>query len=503
MKRNQRRWKKSQKKEPSKPAEKGGVVNPKPNEKILVPSSIADAFGSVSFEEAEEDSEKATQNLRAYLFDNAANPSKKLSSSSISGSDFGMASTSSSVSVWSEGLSDTNVLGGTANTLRGTSKGKRLVAATGTVSTVIGKDYMKQTPQRGVRKSNTFPVKVILDESEETEQFLMSMLGEECDLSLAVIRDVLCECGYNVEMALDVLLDISTLPEQCSLNNKSLIGDANGQEDSSFSGSGDENLADKESECTSNSCDSEFQDSIWFSSNNGRFYAEVFDGSESQNTSCGATNSNASQEILESFYKIYKTSQHEPRTMDWRNIAKKMSSLSSGTHIGSNIAEPSVGEEYESYRKEAQHHWDSMRSTYQKAATAYSKGEKSYAAYLSDQGKQYSKMRQQADERASQEIFRARNKSIENLITIDLHGQQAKEAIRILKLHLLVPSIKKLRVITGFGSHGAGKATLKERAIKLMKKEGIEYVEENLGTLLLKLDQPRDFSFLDSDSETE
>lgn len=152
-------------------------------------------------------------------------------------------------------------------------------------------------------------------------------------------------------------------------------------------------------------------------------------------------------------------------------------------------------------------------------------------------------MGRQAEERASQEIFRARsvycawfyvsdlilsseislwtlvhiicrNKNIENVITIDLHGQHVKQAMRLLKFHLLLPckrllipgcwhfsalisisrenfllidqlagyawlvfatilrisctvfwfflAIQKLKVITGCGSHGVGKSKLKQ-----------------------------------------
>lgn len=155
------------------------------------------------------------------------------------------------------------------------------------------------------------------------------------------------------------------------------------------------------------------------------------------------------------------------------------------------------------------------------------------------QGKLQSKVAQVADEKASQDIFEARsehlknkanqsflvaispllfnftiwtklsleicrNKSIKNVITIDLHGQHVKHAIRLLKIHLLfgvympcknllqplisivlvflalMPNefylvsscycilfvfciaVKFLRVITGCGSHGVGKSKLKQ-----------------------------------------
>ena len=44
---------------------------------------------------------------------------------------------------------------------------------------------------------------------EEAEQFLCSMFGDECELSMAVVRDVLCQCGYNFDKALDALLVLS------------------------------------------------------------------------------------------------------------------------------------------------------------------------------------------------------------------------------------------------------------------------------------------------------
>ncbi|KAF9621940.1 hypothetical protein IFM89_029160 [Coptis chinensis] len=51
---------------------------------------------------------------------------------------------------------------------------------------------------------------VNVNNEEEAEQFLCSMLGDDCDLSMVVVRDVLCQCGYDVDTALDVLLDLSS-----------------------------------------------------------------------------------------------------------------------------------------------------------------------------------------------------------------------------------------------------------------------------------------------------
>ncbi|KAL1135275.1 hypothetical protein V6Z11_A12G163500 [Gossypium hirsutum] len=42
-----------------------------------------------------------------------------------------------------------------------------------------------------------------------------------------------------------------------------------------------------------------------------------------------------------------------------------------------------------------------------------------------------------------------------------------------------------------------------QKVTKLLVKEGIQWREENRGTILIKLDGYREFSFLESNSDTE
>lgn len=71
-------------------------------------------------------------------------------------------------------------------------KQKRVIAATGTVSTVLGKDYVRSTLKRDSKnKFMEFDHGKI--SQQEAEQFLCSMLGDDCELSMGVVRDVLCE----------------------------------------------------------------------------------------------------------------------------------------------------------------------------------------------------------------------------------------------------------------------------------------------------------------------
>ncbi|GLT27276.1 hypothetical protein SLA2020_022860 [Shorea laevis] len=464
--------------------------------------SLVEAFDSVSLEEAASayeqaggDPNKAAQILSSLVDGDAKSegpdPSTSGSSSS-SGSDF----------------METGCLQNVGSG-RGKQK-KRVGAATGTVSTVLGKDYTRASPRKHSKARAMEDYHGVLDK-EEAEQFLCSMLGDESDLSMAVVRDVLCQCGYNVEKALDVLLDLSASSCERSGNGNDNLSD---KQDPGLLIEQFENLTDGGSECVSYPPEYEFQDSIWSLGYDSRDYSKVLTCSEAVSPTSSTSNlADLPQKVLESLFNMSKSPEHEPSTMDWRSVVKKMQSLGPGFDVcTSSVSEPqqgsyAKGDEYHVFRKTAKEHWDSMRTCYQKAAEAHSKGKFEYAAYLSDQGKIQNKLARAADEKASQDIFKARNKGIENVITIDLHGQHVKQAMRLLKLHLLlgnyVPSIQTLRVITGCGSRGVGKSVLKQSVIELLEVEGIEWSEENRGTLLIEFDGYREFSFLDTESDTE
>lgn len=155
--------------------------------------------------EANEEDEKSKVNTLSEVFslaslDDAVSAYREASSdperAAYSAEDASTSSSSglSSGSGSSEGFVETgyvqNVVNGKG--LRG-SKQKRVIAATGTVSTVLGKDYVKASPcpRSGWAKSRGFSNGVV--EEEDAEQFLCSMLGDECELSMAVVRDVLCK----------------------------------------------------------------------------------------------------------------------------------------------------------------------------------------------------------------------------------------------------------------------------------------------------------------------
>ena len=136
--------------------------------------ALMEAFGSVSvveaasaYREAEEDLNKAAEILGRLVLE----------------------SSDDQTATSSEGFVEANCGEDLVNEkgFKGGKKKKRVVAATGTVSTVLGKDYaVSKPPRRDLMKAK--PVN-----KEEAEQFLWSMFGDECELSMAVVRDVLCE----------------------------------------------------------------------------------------------------------------------------------------------------------------------------------------------------------------------------------------------------------------------------------------------------------------------
>ncbi|XP_057955876.1 SMR domain-containing protein At5g58720 [Malania oleifera] len=471
-------------------------------------NALMEAFSSASLEEAvlayreaKGDANKAAEILGGFV-DNAEDPMMISSSSGSSSSCSGMSAVEG-ISRSNFGEDEVQMKGGVVG-----RKPKRVVAATGIVSSFLGKDYVRRDrlKQKG---HNNEPVN-----KEDIEQFLCSMLGNEFELTLAVVRDVLCHCGYDAEKALDALLKLCAPPYGLSKNDRCCNHGANNKEDTRFLFECSQNFPDGASDSTSLSSKSEILDSVHSIGYGCRNYSEVLSSSKA---SCPASErsskSDLSETVLQSLFNIPKSSEHEPNTMNWRNAVKKMESLGHGI----NYFPPAIteswqhtyakGDEYQVFRKDAKQHWDSMRSCYQKAAAAYSNGDCQVAAYLSEQGKFHNKMAREADEKASREIFMARNKGIENVITIDMHGQHIKQAIRLLKVHLLfgtyVPSVQCLRVITGCGTHGVGKSKVKQSVIDLLQKEGIEWREENPGSLLIKLDGQRELSFLDSEDDSE
>lgn len=398
---------------------------------------------------------------------------------------------------------------------------RSLSVSTGTVSSVLGKGYVGHRSRSG----GSLESKGLgrdPDGNKETPEFLYSMLGDECQLDFGVIKDVFSQCGYDVEKALDTLLELSASHQKFmeNISSSSSKNDAHDMKILLEEPSND--LADfmtQKCQLAEDSTISLSERELYEVSEAARFDkregGEAIVGCDEHSSFIpGMGKSYLSQKVLESLFSVPENSKKEPSSMNWKRVVKKMEAFGQELQFSSSSTlEPKQNmvqakeDDYQVLRRSAKQHWDTTKSYYQKAAAAYSRGERSHAAYLSEQGKFYSQKAHEADERASQEIFESRNKGIRNTVTIDLHGQHIKQAMRLLKLHLIlftyIPSIQFLTVITGCGTHGVGKGKLKQSVIGLMEKEGVEWSEENRGTVVVRLDGRKEYSFLQSESDSE
>ncbi|KAL3616198.1 hypothetical protein CASFOL_039588 [Castilleja foliolosa] len=478
---------------------------------------LLDAFGTVSVDE------EANGKAAEVLTKTAAPESDQITTSSSSSGNYDVGSSSSS-SVSEVFYDPNNFLDGFKP--KSKPKMKKVIAAAGTVSTLLGKDYVRSIPKKGSSKLKGFHEEKCC--KEEAEQFLCSMLGDDCELSLAVVSDVLCHCGYNIDKGGGSLF----FQNACHLNDRGLsravgvvlfpllaldvlleMSASSRDQASDYLEAASREYEQLESNSSLSDITAETTDNMWMTGNLFRNLSNVPESNENRHLNeMGDLDFELPQKVLESLFKMPtpKTAELEPNTMNWRNIAKKMTALGQRSEPGGSEQLQLINgkrDEYNVLRESAQVHWSSMKSYYQKAVTAFTNGDKNYASYLSDQGRSQNKMAREADEKASQNIFTARNKTIENMVTIDLHGQHIKQAMKLLKLHLLfgayVRSVRSFRVITGCGSHGVGKSKLKTSVVNLLQKEGIAWSEENQGTLLIRLDGQTDFSFLDNGSDSD
>uniref|UniRef100_A0A0E0FIQ9 Smr domain-containing protein n=1 Tax=Oryza nivara TaxID=4536 RepID=A0A0E0FIQ9_ORYNI len=403
---------------------------------------------------------------------------------------------------------------------------KVAVAATGMVADVIGKGYTRPATSP-VNKTNAWKGNAWKDGSggdrkysvEEAEQFLCSMLGDNSELGMGVVRDVLGQYGCDVEKALDALLDISGMSSLQNMERCFPNAQINGMSSPNiFLGNGlSEEVSTAGIEKSSYQFTDEMRNMSYNRSDNehGFFWGELQRSylkvaCEEPHSTTSSTRSTSSisktpQQVLDSLFKIPEQRTYEPSSMDWKKVVKRLQSFNSPI-TSNNQEKPKNGNGYQEFRTVAGRHYDTMKTYYQKAAMAYSKGEKSYASYLAEEGKHYRELARMEDERASREIFEARNKHITNTVTIDLHGQHVKQAMRLLKVHMMICVCMPttfLRVITGCGVEGTGKGKIKRAVAELVEKEGVEWHEENAGTIVLRLGGPREYRFLEHDSDSD
>ncbi|KAL2347622.1 hypothetical protein Fmac_001622 [Flemingia macrophylla] len=180
------------------------------------------------------------------------------------------------------------------------------------------------------------------------------------------------QCGYDIEKvkASDVLLDLAAPTNEKSNTDRHPNYRVYNIGDERFLVDPNDSLIDRRSESTSLSSNGDLSDNLWSVGSFDRIYKVRY-----------------SSKVLESLFNIPKSTEHDKDTMNWRNVVKQIQTLGPGFNPSQRVAESkqrtyAKGDEYHVFREDSQEDWDSMKSYYRNAATAYTKGDRAYALHI-------------------------------------------------------------------------------------------------------------------------
>ncbi|XP_021294710.1 putative nuclear RNA export factor SDE5 isoform X2 [Herrania umbratica] len=386
-------------------------------------------------------------------------------------------------------------------------KQKRRPISGGTVSSMLGKGYMKSVPLASGSYPGTKPFKVDSEElpmselwgeglkssplkeerlHKDMEDFLFKMLGEGFRLDKDVIRDVLDSCGYDMQKSMEKLLDRSTV---------------NLDEENKFLGESSKKNNDMHTRAEG---PSEKKNSD-LSANGGELTRLQKDRNDLQ------------QDVLAAFFKGPERFDELPRRRT--RFAKRpiaLGELVEGPLIDFPAEQKADGVRYQEVEKDDEDEEDgfqalrravkeyrgTMKEYYKAAVDAFAKGDPDQANRFLEQGQFFREKARQADEESNQKIFETRNTNTDDEMQLELHDLGAREAIRHLKSHLSllagIPLLKYLKVIVETNEEDSSKGSRRRLVLKLLEKESISWSEgETPGVVMIRMDNinPKRLSF--------
>ncbi|KAL0306500.1 UNVERIFIED_CONTAM: putative nuclear RNA export factor SDE5 [Sesamum radiatum] len=335
------------------------------------------------------------------------------------------------------------------------SKSRKCSASMGTVSNVIGKDYITPRPQsNGLNEklkpvkinSDDFPVSEIWDEKKDSastsrsesmnsdiEEFLYKMLGNGFQLEKSVIQDV-----------------VATLEK-----SDDVIGIAAG------------NVKMK-------------KDSLDLGSMSSRTEAPVtdFSGRSKSDASSGEprtemTKKDISREVLEALFSV-------PDVFEEKQESDEANQSS-----------------YEDLRKAVMEYWMTMKEYYKAAVDAFSRKDYENAQVFLEEGRFYMRKAREADEKSAQKLIE--DSEEEEEFSLNMHYLEPKDALHHMKLHLTsLSAFCYLKFVVGLDDGDKKDVRRKRLITKLLEKEGIPWTEEGNGwTISIRVDEidPKKLSF--------
>eukprot|EP00005_Dracoamoeba_jomungandri_P007998 CAMPEP_0174267870 /NCGR_PEP_ID=MMETSP0439-20130205/35188_1 /TAXON_ID=0 /ORGANISM="Stereomyxa ramosa, Strain Chinc5" /LENGTH=809 /DNA_ID=CAMNT_0015355629 /DNA_START=12 /DNA_END=2441 /DNA_ORIENTATION=- len=145
---------------------------------------------------------------------------------------------------------------------------------------------------------------------------------------------------------------------------------------------------------------------------------------------------------------------------------------------------------YVDYRQQALEFANARNNLFMEATRAYMRGDRKAAFQLSQRGKEFDKLRQEASAQICHQIFSNPRQALK---TVDLHRLHVDVALRVLDRLLLVherspqPPPLWVSVITGVGRHSAGgRARIKPAVIQFLRQNDYTF-KQNGGVIVIKV----------------
>ncbi|KAG4213581.1 hypothetical protein ERO13_A01G065100v2 [Gossypium hirsutum] len=376
-------------------------------------------------------------------------------------------------------------------------KSKRGSVSMGSVSSLIGKNYVKPRPSRMDSLNTTKPVKIDSKEfpasliwNEEApscrttrnntkngdlEKFLFEMLGDGFQLDKSVIQEVLDCCGFDVDKITGSCLDQTFLiREKLQSKDFSQSEEATPMiRNSKRSPRGNQDKAALEKEI--------LQTLFTVPERSG-------EATKRNNAVREVRRSKALGELVTEPLK--DTDISFPTVVEMLKVPKDVEDR---PHDNENT--------YDSLRQAVKEYWLTMKEYYKSAAEAYTNGDKARATELMEIGHFFNKRAREADEKSSAKMLES-SCSDEEIMSLDLRDFEPKEALSLLRTHLSsisgIPTFKYLRIIVGTIEEDTKKGARRRLIMRQLEKESIKWTEEENGRIILiqvDIINPKNLSF--------
>ncbi|EEF33812.1 ATP binding protein, putative [Ricinus communis] len=382
----------------------------------------------------------------------------------------------------------------------------------GSVSCMIGKEYAKssllkneaiESLRSGVSKIHLCTTVRNVPAQADLEEFLFKMLGEGFQLDVPVIQEVLAlngspgkRRGHDVQKSMDRLLDSLVAPfgkcEDLGIAVEDSAGECSDQEYALLQG--------------------QLQQLDFAQSDGARLMERTLTGStETEKNRIGLQ-----KEVLQTLFDFPGRSEEAPKRTRLVRAVKKPKVFSklvfeppedatrqdkhSAAESQAVNREEDNDDSYEVLRTAVKEYWFTMKEYYKAAVDAFVNGDHARANKLLEKGQFFNNKARAADDKSFQKLVETRDADV---MSLDLHGLEPKEALRLLRLHLTsisgILSIKYLRVIIKSNDEDTSKGARKRNLIlKQLEKESIKWNDESDGkTILIQVDaiDPKRLSF--------